>query len=85
MTDSKTGSGYCMYIGPNITGLIQAGTVYMGDRAHALEEASLAVKKIPAIKQLIVTGDELTEARREIKQHGTRLNQIDRKILKGGN
>lgn len=85
MTDSATGSGYCMYIGPNITGLIQAGTVYIGDRAHALSEASLAISKIPAIKQLIVTGDELAEARREVKEHGSRLNQIYRKIQKGGN
>ena len=60
-------SGIYMYIGPNLKGLIQTGTIYRGDRARALEQAAAAIDARPLVKTLIVSGSALLEARRKVK------------------
>jgi hypothetical protein len=67
-------SGFYIYLGPTIHGLIQANTIYRGDRAHALEEAQAAVRKYPLVKTLIVSGDYLPEARLKVKTSGNALH-----------
>ncbi|WP_297312557.1 hypothetical protein, partial [uncultured Oscillibacter sp.] len=52
-------SGFYIYIGPTIPGLIQANTIYRGSREHALTDAKEAIEKYPLIKTLIVPGDYL--------------------------
>ena len=37
-------SGFYIYLGPTIKGLIQANTIYRGDRAHALEAVAGQVR-----------------------------------------
>lgn len=66
-------SGFYIYIGPNIKGLIQTGTIYRGDRANALKMAAAAIEKKPKVKTLIVSGDELPEARLKVKTPGNVL------------
>lgn len=66
-------SGFYMYIGPNIKGLIQTGTIYRGDQAQALERAAAAIGKHPLVKTLIVSGDALPQARRKVKTPGNAL------------
>lgn len=75
--DVKAGgppSGFYIYLGPTIRGLIQANTIYRGDRAHALAEAKEAIEKYPLIKTLIVPGDYLPVARLRIKTPGNALH-----------
>lgn len=67
-------SGFYIYIGPTIKGLIRNGTIYRGDRAHALAEAKEAIQKYPLIKTLIVSGDYLPVARLKIKTSGNALH-----------
>ena len=42
-------SGFYIYIGPNIKGLIQTGSIYRGDREHAHQMAATAIEKHPKI------------------------------------
>lgn len=69
----KNESGFYIYIGPNIKGLIQTGTIYRGSRTHALRMAATAVKSHPKVKSLIVAGDVLPEARLKVKTPGNAL------------
>ncbi len=66
-------SGFYMYIGPNLKGLIQTGTIYRGDRARPLERAAAAIEAHPPVKRLIVSGDALPEALRKVKTPGNAL------------
>lgn len=66
-------SGFYIYIGPNIKGLIQTGSIYRGDREHAHQMAAAAIEKYPKVKTLIVAGDALPEARLKVKTPGNIL------------
>lgn len=73
-------SGFMIYIGPNLPGLLQSGTIYRGDRARALKQAAAAIEKHPLVKTLIVSGDALPEARRKIKEPGNALHENYRRL-----
>ena len=66
-------SGIYMYIGPNIKGLIQTGTIYRGTREDACEKAKDAIAKHPLVKSLIVSGEALPQARLKVKTPGNVL------------
>lgn len=66
-------SGFYIYIGPNIKGLIQTGSIFRGDREHAHQMAAAAIEKYPKVKTLIVAGDALPEARLKVKTPGNVL------------
>lgn len=66
-------SGFYIYIGPNMKGLIQTGTIYRGDLANALEQARAAIAEQPLVKSLIVSGDALPAARLRVKTPGNAL------------
>lgn len=66
-------SGFCIYLGPNIKGLIQTGTIYRGSREQAMEAAAHAIERYPLVKTLIVSGDALPTARLKIKTPGNAL------------
>lgn len=66
-------SGFYIYIGPNIKGLIQTGSIYRGTREDAHKAASAAIEKYSKVKTLIVAGDELPEARLKVKTPGNVL------------
>ena len=66
-------SGFYIYIGPNIKGLIQTGSIFRGDREHAHQMAAAAIEKYPKVKTLIVAGDALPEARLRVKTPGNVL------------
>ena len=73
-------SGFYMYIGPNIRGLIQNGTIYRGTRAEALAKAAPAIEKFKMIKALIVSGDALPVARLKLKETGNAFSVSYRKL-----
>ena len=66
-------SGVYVYIGPNIKGLIQTGSIYRGTREDAYKAAAAAIEKQPLLKTLIVSGDALPEARLKVKVPGNVL------------
>ena len=66
-------SGFYIYIGPNIKGLIQTGSIYRGTREDAHKAAAAAIEKLPLVKTLIVSGDALPEARLKVKVPGNVL------------
>lgn len=73
-------SGFYIYIGPNIKGLIQTGSIYRGDRKNAYEKAKAAIEKQPLVKTLIVSGDALPEARLKVKTPGNALYASYKKL-----
>lgn len=73
-------AGFYCYIGPNLTGLIQNGAIFRGTRSEALKAAAPAIEKQPLVKTLIVSGDELPEARLKVKRTGNALNANYNKI-----
>ena len=77
--DGCTVGFYC-YIGPNLAGLIQNGAIFRGTRTDAMNAAAEAIKKQPLVKTLIVSGDELAEARLKVKRKGNALNEKKKKI-----
>lgn len=76
-------AGFYCYIGPNLKGLIQTGTIYRGNKEEALSKAEAAVKAQPLVKTLIVSGDTLASARIKVKTPGNVLYASYQK-LKGG-
>ena len=56
-------SGFCMYLGPTITGVIQNGRIYRGTRESVLQALGDTIEKYPLIKTLIVSGETLVEDR----------------------
>jgi len=75
------GSGFYIYIGPNLAGLLQSGTIFRGGRETALRQAAEAVKKRPLVKNLIVPGDMLPQARLKIKRPGNALYENYRRLM----
>lgn len=67
-------SGFYIYIGPNIAGLIRSNAIYRGNRENALAVAREAITKYPLIKTLIIPGDSLPTARLKIKTAGNALH-----------
>lgn len=63
-------SGFYIYIGPTIRGVIQNGAIYRGTRAEAMEKAASAIEKYKLVKTLIVSGDVLPVARLRLKEPG---------------
>ncbi len=72
-TAESNQSGFYCYIGPNIKGLIQGGSIFRGTRAEALEKAKKAIQAQPLVKALIVSGDALPKARLQVKKPGNAL------------
>lgn len=66
-------SGFYMYIGPNLKGFIQTGTIFRGTRKAAYKAAAAAIKRQHLVKTLIVSGDALPEARLKVRQPGNAL------------
>lgn len=77
---TRCSAGFYCYIGPSISGLIQHGAIYRGTREDALHAAAAAIAKQPLIKTMIVSGDELPEARLKVKKSGNALYTNYRKI-----
>ena len=74
---------FFVYLGPNIRGVIQKGTIYSGDRATVEEALADAIARYPRIRNLLVSGDRLAEDRIDVKRPGTRLYNEYRKLAAG--
>lgn len=73
-------AGFYCYIGPSIAGVIRNGAIFRGTRADALSAAASAIEKQPLVKTLIVSGDDLPEARLRVKKPGNALYTMYQRI-----
>ncbi len=67
VAEQQNESGFYIYIGPNIKGLIQNGAIFRGTRKDALEKAAPAIEKFKLVKFFLVAGDSLPTARLRMK------------------
>jgi hypothetical protein len=79
---AESASGVWCYIGPNIKGVIQTGTLYIGTRTQALDEAAQAIEKKPGIQTMIVSGEALGAARIKVRTPGNALYAAYQKLAK---
>ena len=71
-----------VYIGPTIRSAIQYGSIRTGTREEVLKLLESAIEKYPLIAQLLISSDELAEARKLIKQPGNRLYEVYRRFIR---
>ncbi len=85
LKEQSAKSDFSAYIGPTVTGLIQTGTIYDVEKTVALQRPDVirAVQRFPMVEDLIVTGDNLALARRNIKIPGTLLHHRYEQMLSG--
>ena len=72
---------YLVYIGPTIKSAAQHNTILHGTREEIEKRLAASIEKYPPIAQLLVTGEELAEARKMIKQPGNRLYEVNRRLI----
>lgn len=83
-TKQKTDDAdFCVYLGPNIHGVIQSGTVYGGNRKTAETALATAIAKYPLIAKLIVTDKTIAEDRIKVKTAGNALNVFYKQLASG--
>lgn len=76
-------SGFCVYLGPTITGAIQSGTVYSGTREKVLSELKTVIDKYPLVSSLVVEDKTLSEDRIKVKTPGNILYVNYKKLMSG--
>ncbi len=72
---------YYVYIGPTVKSAAQHNTIIPGTREEVEKKLAAALEKYPPIAQLLVSGNELAEARKQIKQPGNRLYEVYRRFI----
>jgi len=65
--------GFCVYIGPSISGVIQSGTIYTGNRKAVIAALADKIEKYPQIANLVVGEDTLPTDRIKVKTPGNLL------------
>ena len=83
--NTVSNDGFCVYIGPSITGVIQNGTVYRGTKAKVLTKLEAVVERYPLVKSLVVTDKTLSEDRIKVKTPGNILYVNYKKLMSGKN
>ena len=73
---------FCMYLGPNIPGVIQTARVFRGSKHEVCQELADTIEKYPDVKELIISGSRLAEDRVKIATPGTLLNDAYIKLAK---
>mgnify|MGYP001031551761 FL=1 len=76
--------GFWCYIGPNIKGLAQIGSIYRGNKEEALRALAGAIEKEAAVKALLVPGEQLAGARVRVRTPGNALYEAYRRAARKG-
>ena len=74
LKQSAKDTGLCVYLGPNIRGVIQNGQIFSASRELVLKELAEGLKKHPQIAALIVSGGDMPNALSEVRAPGTLMN-----------
>lgn len=77
--------GFCVYLGPTITGVIQCGTVYSGTKEKVISSLKDVINKYPLVSSLIITDKNLSEDRIKVKTPGNILYVNYKKLMSGKN
>lgn len=72
-----------VYIGPTIRSAIQQNTILTGTREEVLQKLEYATEQYPQIASLLISAEELAEARKMIKQPGNRMYEAYRRFVNG--
>ena len=77
--------GVSCYLGPNLHGIIQTGTIYPVGKEDALKlpEVKMALDKAPGIAALIADGSTLPKDLKRVKEKGTDLYKAYQALKKG--
>ena len=76
----KKETGFFVYLGPSIRGVIQTATIYTGSRAEVEEFLAGPIERYPKIKRLLVSGETLAEDRIKVKTPGNGLYVAYKKL-----
>jgi len=85
--NKQTGLQFCVYLGPSIRGAIQYGAIIQGTHHEAVKQYAQLIETYPPVRNLIIPGEMLSEARVQIKTSGNALfayNQRLTAMLKAG-
>lgn len=74
-------SGFFVYLGPSIRGVIQTATVFTGSRDEVEEFLAGPIERYPRIKRLLVSGETLPEDRVNVKTPGNGLYAAYMKLV----
>lgn len=66
-------TGFFVYLGPSIRGVIQTATIFTGTREEVEESLAGPIERHPRIKRLLVSGDTLPEDRIKVRTPGNGL------------
>ena len=66
-------TGFFVYLGPSIRGVIQTATLYEGTKAEVEEFLAGPIERYPRIKRLLVSGETIAEDRIKVKTPGNGL------------
>ena len=77
----KKDTGFLVYLGPSIRGVIQTATIYEGTRAEVEEFLAGPIERYPKIKRLLVSGETLAEDRIKVKTPGNGLYAAYMKLV----
>ena len=72
---------FFVYLGPNISGVIQKGSIFPGPREEVEKLLAPAIDKYPRIKSLLASDETLVEDRIEVTKPGTRLNAEFKRLV----
>ena len=75
----KKAPSFFVYLGPNIQGVIQSGTIYPAADVEKLTAS--AIEQFPRIKALIVSDETIIEDRINVTKPGTRLYNEYKKLV----
>ncbi len=73
---------YCVYLGPSIRGIVQSGAIFQCSRDDACKQLAPHAERWPIIRNLIIDGEHLAEARIKIKAPGNGLYEQYHKLLR---
>lgn len=76
-------SYFCAYVGPTLMGVIQNGTVFGKSKKEVLKELAPVIEKFPLVANLIVEGDDLAEAKVNVKRPGNLMYVNYHKLASG--
>lgn len=74
---------FCAYVGPTLLGIIQNGTVFGKSRSEIVAEYASVIKRFPLVEKLIVSGDNLAEAKVNVKRPGNIMYVNYHKLASG--
>ena len=75
-------SGYYVYLGPTINGMIQNAMIIQGTREDAEKKIANVIAKYPRAKTLLIPDETIAQDREDVNKPGTRLYTEYRRLVR---